>query len=298
MNNQALYETPCSQDKLFPISVSCCAYQKHGNVFPNHWHDHIEFLYVKSGNGIFECNSVPHHVKPGDLIVVNSGELHCGYSLSEYFSYNVIIVDPVVLQSSYTNTIDIKYIAPITQKLLIFNNVVNDDTDILHCINRIIEEANGKKIGFELSIKSDVFRVLVLLMRSHVKNTIKPNVYEMRKKELERLNPVFQFIEQNYAQKITGLFLSKMINISHYHFCHLFKQMTDKSITEYINIIRINKAIDLLFSTDMNITEISLATGFNDINYFIRQFKKYMDMPPAAFRIKHSKNKETSQNQY
>ncbi|MHB8064433.1 MAG: helix-turn-helix domain-containing protein [Ruminiclostridium sp.] len=51
-----------------------------------------------------------------------------------------------------------------------------------------------------------------------------------------------------------------------------------------------NKAIDLLFNTDMNITEISLATGFNDINYFIRQFKKYMDMPPSVFRTKHSGN--------
>ncbi len=290
MKEKALQEIPCLQDKLFPISISFNTFEKRGNVYHNHWHDHIEFLYIIEGKGIVDCNGVPYHVKPGDLVIINSGELHCNYSLSDVFSYYCIIIDPTILQSSITDACDIKYISPITQNLILFNNVINNDTAILDCIKRIIDEYNNKSVGYELSIKSDTYRTLVLLMRNHVRNTLNTNVYEIKKKELERLYPVFEYIENNYSEKITGQFLSNMINISHYHFCHVFKQITNKTVTEYINDIRIKKAINLLFNTDMNITEISLATGFNDINYFIRQFKRNMDMSPAAFRTKHSKD--------
>ncbi len=272
MNIEALHEIPCLQSNMFPISISVSNFNKHGNVFPNHWHDHLEFLYIINGKGIIECNSISYNVKPGDLVVVNSRELHCGYSLSDFFMYYCIIVDPVLLQSSNADACNIKYINPITRNLLIFNNLISEDKEILDCINEILSEYDMQKIGYELSIKSDIYKTLVLLMRNHVRNTVDKNIYELRKKELERLRPVLEYIENNYSKQINGLELSKLCNISRYHFCHLFKEMTGKTVTEYINNIRINKAVELLFSTSLNITEISLATGFNDINYFIRIF--------------------------
>ncbi len=294
MNIEALHEIPCLQSNMFPVSISVCNFSKHGNVFPNHWHDHLEFLYIVNGKGIIECNSIPYNVKPGDLVVVNSRELHCGYSLSDFFMYYCIIVDPVLLQSSNADVFSIKYINPITRNLLIFNNIINDDKEVLECINRILSEYDIQKIGYELSIKSDIYKILVFLMRNHVSNTVDKYDYELRKKELERLRPVLEYIENNYSKQINGLELSKLCNISRYHFCHLFKEMTGKTVTEYINNIRINKAVELLFSTSMNITEISLATGFNDINYFIRIFKKYREMPPTAFRLRHSEGQYTT----
>lgn len=284
MKERGLHEIPCIESKFFPVSVSYCEFNKPGNAFPNHWHDHLEFLYVQCGEGVFECGLVPYHVKKGDLVIVNSGELHCGYGISGVFSYYCIIVDPALVQSSYTDACDIKYISPITNNLIVFNNNVTNDSAILDSINRIINEYTNQSIGYELSIKSDIYRTLVLLMRNHIRSVLKSDIYEHKKKELERLDPVFEYIEENYAEKITGQYLAGLINMSHYHFCHIFKQTTDKTITDYINSIRINKSIDLLFNTNMNITEISLATGFSDINYFIRLFKRHIGLPPSAFR--------------
>ncbi|NMB95056.1 MAG: helix-turn-helix transcriptional regulator [Clostridiaceae bacterium] len=64
---------------------------------------------------------------------------------------------------------------------------------------------------------------------------------------------------------------------------------------EYINIFRIDQAERLLKNTDMNITEVSLAIGFSDSNYFSRIFKKYKNVPPSeknkeGFRMKDQKN--------
>lgn len=115
--------------------------------------------------------------------------------------------------------------------------------------------------------------------------------YVARKKNLGRLTPVFKYIEENYHKKISVNSLAKICNISYYRFCHLFKELTDQTVTEYINSLRINKAASLICDTTLSITEAALEVGFDDINYFSRLFRKYKNMSPSEFRS-HQTNKE------
>ncbi len=101
---------------------------------------------------------------------------------------------------------------------------------------------------------------------------------------LERLGKVFNHIEANYTEKIKMDDLYLMAGLSSYYFCRLFKKVTGRTTNEYINIYRLNKAEYLLKSTCMNITEVALSTGFNDINYFSRLFKKYKKIAPSSVR--------------
>lgn len=75
-----------------------------------------------------------------------------------------------------------------------------------------------------------------------------------------------------------------LLNVSKYHFCHLFKEATGKTVVQYINDVRLDKAYHLLKNTDMNITQISMSVGFNDMNYFSRLFRKYKNVPPSKVR--------------
>ena len=59
--------------------------------------------------------------------------------------------------------------------------------------------------------------------------------------------------------------------------------MTGKTITEYINEVRLKKSIELLKSGNVNITEIAIICGFNDVNYFSRLFKKKYGVSPTKF---------------
>ena len=85
-------------------------------------------------------------------------------------------------------------------------------------------------------------------------------------------------------EKITIDQLTAITCLSRDHFSHLFKKLTGRSVNEYINGMRIDKAEMLIKNTDMNITEIAMATGFNDANYFSRIFRKYKKTPPSAAR--------------
>ena len=287
MRDESIHEVPCVHSKLFPVGIFFNSFENPCSAFPTHWHDHLEFLYIQSGEGVIECDFVPYKVKAGDLIVVNSGELHSGYTLSPGFSYYCIIVDPSLIQSSFTDVCDIKYISPITNNLIQFNNRITKDTAILDSINKIISEQQQQTIGYELSIKAEICRVLVLLLRNEAKELLSSDAYKVRQNELLRLGSVLQYIEEHYSEKINGEQLASMISISYYHFCRIFKQATSKTVTEYINKVRIKNSIEMLNNTNLNITEISLATGFTDINYFTRLFKKHIGITPLAFRSLH-----------
>lgn len=270
-------------DYSFPIKGNHCSGQTVGSyVFRNHWHSHIELLYFIRGEALIECNSKPIYAQKGDLIVINSNELHQGKCLSPDLLYYYIIADTSLLSGQPSDLCDTKYIIPICQNKILFKNKISNDKDIDNCIRNMIEELETKEYGFELAIKSYLYQLILLLLRRHVKQLLTEDEYLKRKKNLERFNPVFQYIDNNFYDKISIEELARIANLSRYHFSRLFKELTNKTPSEYLNQVRVDKAEALLKYSDMNVTEVALSTGFSDPNYFSRVYKKYKNVSPSS----------------
>jgi len=284
--DQLLYESWQMPDPYFPMKLERCYFlNEAGNmIFPNHWHEKIEFLFFTKGKAIIQCNSNRIHVKEGDLIVVNSNDLHQGQSLSDELEYYCIIVDTSLLQSKSNDACEIKYIIPITENSIIFKNKVCNDKNVQDAINSIIEEYNHKEPGFELAVKSFIYRLIVLLLRNYIDQIMTPREYNTRMRNLDRFNKILQYIENHYTENLSIDRLSRMTNVSRFYFCRLFKEVTGKTLSEYINSIRIDKAEKMLKDTGLNITEIAMLVGFDDTNYFSRVFKKLKNQPPSLVR--------------
>ena len=69
------------------------------------------------------------------------------------------------------------------------------------------------------------------------------------------------------------------------------KALTGKSTTEFIRFARLNKAKELLLSTDLNISEIGYMTGFQNPNYFTKRFGEVFGMSPSEWRERNFKEK-------
>lgn len=284
LNDFSLYQKANVADRDFPIQLFQNNHDSHGSIFDSHWHEQLEILYFIEGEAVVECSSTPVSVKPGEFIVINSNELHSGYNPGNRLSYYCFNIDTSMLQSSFPDSCEIKYISPIEKNLIIFSNKVSNDTQAVDCIASIIAEYENKEIGFEMAIKSYFYKLLVLLIRKHVKQILTQEEYDKKVKNLEKLREVLKYIEENYTEEVSIAEACKLSGLSTYYFCHLFKGVTGKTLSEYVNSLRINKAESLLKSTEMNITEIALATGFNDINYFSRLFKKNKKASPSELR--------------
>lgn len=279
-----LYEKMDMMDQNLPIIFhkNYLSYNGVPNHFDCHWHEKIEFLFFTKGEALIKCNSLEILAKKGDLIVVNSNELHQGYCISDSVEYFCIIFDTSLFQSRHVDTCETKYINPISHNSILFKNKIENDKEVAKHIHEFVKEYESKEIGYEMAVKATLYHLLVLLLRNHVQLVLTSKEYDARMRNLKRFNGVLEYIENNFNDKITLDQLCSMTNISRFHFCRVFKSITEKSMGEYLNQLRINKAEALLKSGDVNITEAAMSCGFDDINYFSRMFKKYKNVSPSS----------------
>jgi AraC-like DNA-binding protein len=98
------------------------------------------------------------------------------------------------------------------------------------------------------------------------------------------VDKVKAYIHENYKNKISLDHLSSLVNVSKYHMLRVFKKLTGVSPYEYIVNYRISAAKLLLKDGGYNVGEASIEVGYNDVNNFIRDFKKYIGTTPLKYK--------------
>ena len=261
---------------------------KLGGNFKTHWHECVQLYYFVTGKAILECGHNRFEVSPGSVAVVNSNELHYLESLSDDLTFYVIRIDPTFLFSNQVDLLQSKYLAPLAQNRITFLNLIEKDAQILDCVTSTIQEYYSKQIGYELAVKSCIYQLIVLLLRGYVSKILTKNEFDEKVRSLKRFDVVLHIIENNYTEKIHLEELADTVNLSVCHFCRIFKQITGKTTTDYINGVRLEKAAFFLEQADFNITEIAIKCGFDSVNYFSRLFRKYYNTSPSKFREAHN----------
>ena len=237
----------------------------------SHWHEHIEFLYFLSGNCNFTCNGKTFSVKSNDFVVINSKETHA-FETAESVNFFCIIIYPNFFY-------DINF-----NDKTILENIIHNDKHIQEIIKRMYGEYLGENINSDMVLKGCTYQLMAYLLRNYVTIQLSNKEFIQHSTKLERINKILIYISDHYYEKITNAHLAKLCCISEGHLCRIFKIHTGKSTTEYINNFRIEKAAILLSTTDESIANIAISTGFEDLNYFSRTFKKIKKIPPKQYR--------------
>ena len=105
-------------------------------------------------------------------------------------------------------------------------------------------------------------------------------------KEQQRLQKVYHFIETNYQNEIDVNAVGKFCNLTTAAFCRYFKKSTHYTFTDFLNQFRINQSKKILLQ-NKTITEACYESGFTNISYFNKTFKKITGENPSAFKKKH-----------
>jgi AraC-like DNA-binding protein len=102
--------------------------------------------------------------------------------------------------------------------------------------------------------------------------------------EQERISRVCQYIDENYHRAVRIGEVAKIAHMSEGAFSRFFRSHVGKTFPIFLNDLRIGRACRLLTETDMNVTEIALACGYQNISNFNRQFLRLRKTSPSAFR--------------
>ena len=95
---------------------------------------------------------------------------------------------------------------------------------------------------------------------------------------------VKQYVQKNYNRKITSKELCDIAMVSPSYFSSMFKQKTGYTLMEYVIMVRIQKAKELLAKSDYKIYEVATVVGYDDFRHFSKQFKKLEHISPSKFR--------------
>ncbi|MFC0470646.1 response regulator [Halalkalibacter kiskunsagensis] len=105
----------------------------------------------------------------------------------------------------------------------------------------------------------------------------------------ELMESALSYIHQHYTKELTLQMVADHIHISRNYFSILFKQFSDQKFIDYVIDLRIKKATDLLMNTSLKVYEVAARSGFKDVKYFSKLFKRITGYSPVDFRTEHQK---------
>ena len=207
--------------------------------------------------------------------------------------YIVIKFSPQQLYTSEQSVYEIKYLLPFTLNDFSSDRRIASDiiegTTVPNSIKTIFSEWEEKAYGYELAMRTHIFQIILWLLRYW--NKANPEL-------LTNINlpPVLAkalgYISLNLAD-VTANDVADFCGYSYTYFSEAFKNSMHINFRDYLLRARINEAEKLLLTTNMDITDIALSTGFSTSSHFIKQFKTVKGTTPTKYRVQAKKNQNT-----
>jgi len=126
--------------------------------------------------------------------------------------------------------------------------------------------------------------ILALLVKHYAPYQGSKPVFERRQRDLDRLRPVFAFIDRHCSDPIGVEDAAAIIHMSKRNFTRFFKKVTGQTLMDYLQALRIERARHLLASTGKTIAEIALEVGFCNQSYFGVVFHRLAQMSAHEYR--------------
>ena len=254
------------------------------NCIEWHWHNEFEFVFVEKGNAIFWAGEKQFSITEGQGFWVNSGILHRFYSEKGAVIPNFLLLPTFIAASN--SRIYQKYIEPIKKSALdcfFFSPEIPWQKEALHVMKKIIS-LQIEEGEMEL-LTSCLVQELWYLIYSHIKEDLSKEKQVNIVSSQGRLQLMMQYIHQNFNQKLSLEEIAEQAMVSKSTALNLFHKYLHDTPVHYLLKYRLQEAAILLTTTKKKVIVIAENVGFETVDYFCKQFKKYYGVTPTEYRI-------------
>ena len=256
-----------------------------GYVFGGEQHDFWEMSYVDKGHLAVRVEQEEILLGPGDFILYNPNVFHSCWTHGDE---NVCVLT-LAFDAGETKEL------PFQRRRLRLGN------DEKRCLQIIIREATSTyarfknavginmdyverpPLGSEHIIKNRIEELFVYLYRFNNFSSPSPDSKTKLTRNRDLAIQVQEFIDKNYAQKLTLESIAKNHNISVTHMKRIFKEQTGTTILNYLTDVRIREAKRLIQEGKLNFSQIAQEVGYDGIFYFSDVFKRKTGMTPTEY---------------
>lgn len=254
-----------------------------------HTHPELEISAVKSGSGTYFSEGRCYDIRQGDVFLFNNREIHYISMAPGEKMINVVIhFAPSFLWNATGNDGDYDFLLPFFRRNAAFENRLdrnNPSTEgIFHRLLALETLTGAPDAMTHLEVKIEMERLLLDILRHHpiVANDAKEAVvYNARGME-----EVYRYIDENLEGDIRLAQLAGVACMSPSYFSTYFKRCNGLPPVEFIARRRVQKAIQLIRTTNDSLTAIYLSCGFNNSTSFLKTFKRITGNTPSFYRKK------------
>ncbi len=252
----------------------------------NHFHNSYEMIYVVEGKAEFRINDKLYTVGRDDVVFINNLENHELKVLELPYRRSFILIKPNCFQTLISNPILASIFKYRPER---FEHVIhlNDEKSrsICQITSKMTDEFSMKADFWEAALESCLQLLLVSIYRAYKEHFPLKTLNRSTNTILE----IQKYIDAHLIEPLSLEEVSKLFYTDMYYLSHLFKKVTGFNFKDYIILQRISKAKDQLYYTSDDVTTVGLNCGFNNVNHFIRTFKKYAGTTPYQYRKMHTK---------
>lgn len=279
-----------TSDLQFPFYI-----QYGGHEEDTELHQHVDFselVIVLNGNATHVVHTEEYFIKKGNAFVINGSTPHAYRDPHDFKICNIMFrpemlasIGPDLKKSNGYQALFV--LEPYYRNIHSYPGKLALPIPSLEYVESLIavmiEEYHGQLQGYQTMLLSRFTELVVYLSRHY--DTLEKG---MEGNHLMHLANAISYMEDHYLEPLTLEEIAGKSNISVRHLNRIFRSYYQMTPIAYMLTLRLERACSLLKHSGLTITQISYECGFNDSNYFTRQFRKAFGVSPKVYRQNHT----------
>lgn len=257
-----------------------CCRRTDGLTVSAHWHEHLEFLWLTEGHMTAVVQADTYELEPGDLLIINSGELHMT-KIDRYHGHSpyVLIQMPVQkLETYFPGKEGLRF------STLIHGADIQTEPMLLNALEQMRSLFQEHSDGYQLLFQARFCEFLYSLSSNHSAAPVLQTENAVSR-DMKRVMEVMTWVRQHYREPIRLEDAADRLSISKEYFCRIFKKYTGQTFLDYLCMTRTTHLYEQLQTTDLSIPELMERNGLNNYKTFLRTFHCLYGATPQKIRL-------------
>ncbi|MBQ6471690.1 MAG: helix-turn-helix domain-containing protein [Victivallales bacterium] len=252
-----------------------------------HTHDFSELIIITAGGGTHWINGVTYPVTGGDIFLIQGNTEHYFTSRHNLGMFNIMFDDSYLKEHlrslrSLSGFNAFFLFEPTYRRFHKFKSHLHISPEkmrpLIAELQQMLNEAKSRPPGYDLILLAKALEVFVFISREYTRNS------NPMARSLCQLGELTSLLEKRYKEHWTIAKISRIAAMAPSTLLPVFKKVMGFSPIDYLLHVRLAKAAEMLLKTQNAISQVASDCGFNDSNYFSRQFRKSYGLSPRDYR--------------
>lgn len=258
-----------------------------------HFHNLMEIGFCRNGRGelVLDEQSCPYQPAMFSVIPANYPHVTVSDSADGPSFWEYLFLDPAQIIAELfpgNGLLQREMESCVNRRAMLINEWENRNLALI--IKMIMEEMQKKRPHYVECVRGLAFAMISEIIRINEKEksaqkTEPPGKYQRKLSSVAQIAPALDYVHLEYVHLIRVEELAKTCHMSETHFRRVFESCMNMSPVDYMNLVRVQRACDLMKKTDDSMDIVAQKVGFSTTSTFNRNFKKFLNTSPYQWKI-------------